>query len=329
MSRRRTGTVLSLALLVAVGACSSGSPGAGAIGLQDGDGGPGSIGLMPGEGGPSPMTPAEAGAADASADAATADSGNGALKIVHVTSTVPTITNRPLTFSQNETDKVEFVAIVTDTGGLDAIAGGTLEDDSGATYGAFGAGSTKGTYSVSLTFTAMNLVRPAEFPRAGGTRKFFAHFFDNAGNQAKAEVDIGLRCRDENDQFQAACAGSCINTDISKYWCGSCTNHCATVSDANGSFNEGDYCRSGGCLKEVRRTCVPTNDPNRARTCDAVCAGYGPGFKCEEVAIHGGFDTPTTCTIASINSNNRAACGDRFDSAQLTQRFLYCECRRY
>ncbi len=97
----------------------------------------------------------------------TGASANGALAIVKLSATVSTVTWNP---RPTESSSVTFVAIVTATAGLDTIAGGALEDDTGALYGAFGAGSTKGTFVAMTDFAAMNRIRAIDFSNAGGTR---------------------------------------------------------------------------------------------------------------------------------------------------------------
>lgn len=57
---------------------------------------------------------------------------------------------------------------MTDTKGLDTIAGGQLKDPDGHTYGAFGAGSTKGTYTVTVDWTSVNSTFPIDFGGTGG-----------------------------------------------------------------------------------------------------------------------------------------------------------------
>jgi hypothetical protein len=140
---------------------------------------------------------------------------SGPLKIISLSSTVSTVT---------EMDTVTFIAIVTDQMGLDSIAGGTLTDDSGATYGGLGAGAQKGTYQIALTWAQINEVRTLQFDvPASSMRTFTAKFFDNAGNEASASQSIGFRCAMTGF---GACNGTC--TDLGNpASCGTCSNVCA------------------------------------------------------------------------------------------------------
>ena len=86
-------------------------------------------------------------------------------------------------------------------GGLDTIAGGMLQDDAGGTYAAFGAGAVKGTYTATVAWSAINVVRAIDEPLAG-QRTFVAKFFDNDGHVASqvAPIEVSVpvqlgRCR--------------------------------------------------------------------------------------------------------------------------------------
>lgn len=175
----------------------------------------------PTDGGDSPV--ADGGAP---AEGATGTSNNGELSILSITPTSPTMTGgAPL---PTESLGITFIAIVTDTAGLDAIAGGQLMDESGATFAAFGAGANKGTYSATLDWVAMNTIHAAEFGLEGGTRTFVAKFFDNHKNEATAQVEIKLACRSAKTKgLLGACGGACIDVSRDANNCGTCGNACA------------------------------------------------------------------------------------------------------
>jgi hypothetical protein len=198
---------------------------------------------------------------------------NGVLDIVSLTTTVQTVTGgHP---SATESSSVVFVAIVTDGNGLDTIAGGQLLDDQGTTYGSFSTGSTKGTYTSSLTWDQMNQGRAIDFTNdAPGQRKFVAKFFDNAGNVAAASLPIALQCRADPpgvafpDMLVGACGGECTDTDSGDH-CGSCSNVCP----------KGELCTQGACAPAVtadqRTSCVKVSAVSSDTTCTDVCAAVG------------------------------------------------------
>ncbi|HEY8073116.1 MAG TPA: hypothetical protein VIF62_03385 [Labilithrix sp.] len=207
-------------------------------------------------------------------------SANGALKIVNLSATAPTVTGgNP---SATEANSVTFVAIVTDAKGLDSIAGGELLDDMGTTYGSFGTGSTKGTYSSALTWTQINQGRAIEFGAAGGTRSFVAKFYDNDGNVATAALAIKLACRLDASALVGACAGACVDLTTGDA-CGTCGTPCA----------RGQACGASGTCAAIAVTggfsaCTPAKAVATGTTCADVCTKAGAP------ACSGAYPNPTT-----------------------------------
>jgi hypothetical protein len=190
---------------------------------------------------------------------------SGSLSIVSLTSTGQRLTGgKPLT---SETDSLTFVAIVTDPKGLDHIAGGQLVDDGGATYAAFGAGATKGTYAATLTFATMNQVRSADFPTVGGSRKFSAKFFDNDGKAAVASIEIALACRDETYGLIGSCGGVCTDRAANGSNCSQCGVSCGS----------GQRCSNGSCGSQTTGPdeCLHAKWFGPNTTCAAICAARG------------------------------------------------------
>lgn len=205
---------------------------------------------------------AEAGVgADArsSADGADGSGSNGPLSIVSLTSTVAAITSN-VNLAPGAADSVTFIAIVTDTAGLDAIAGGTLMDDGGATYGAFGAGSQKGTYSLTETWGQLNQVRALDFSPPGTARKFVAKFFDNSGTSVTASIPLQLHCGTAHDQ--SACTGVCVDLQVDPANCGSCGHACAATQG----------CRGATCREASFTACA---EDSGSSTCEEVCKAQG------------------------------------------------------
>jgi hypothetical protein len=216
-------------------------------------------------------------------------SDNGELAIASLTPTSQTMTGgRP---TATETDTITFIAIVTDTNGLDDIAGGELSDDSGATYAAFSAGTNKSTYTAALSWKAMTSIHAADFGNAGGKRTFVAKFFDNKGNKVMAQVSIDLACRFDVGLLEASCGGACTNVDIDPHNCGSCGNELglsphghqySCVHGMRGTTVDGGTCTTGSdgqlpCADDCASTCAQVivyatgncSDPGTVIPCNA------------------------------------------------------------
>lgn len=207
--------------MIAAGACSGGS-------------------TVPGESAAEPYADAESDAPRAT-DTVTADgaapdrdggavvapSTSGPLELAALTTTTSEISG---VAAVSEPTEVTFLAIVTHEQGLDEIAGGTLHDDTGKTYGAFGAGDTKSTFTLTLSWSAITKIRPIEFAAPGTTRTFIARFHDNGGRTVEASVVIGLHCG--GARTMAACGGTCAALDSSQAHCGACGKACSVACSA-------------------------------------------------------------------------------------------------
>jgi hypothetical protein len=309
---RRIALGLFLGLAVAAAACTAGTGGPnGSAPSAGGDAPDGSSGASGDGDGPS-----DAGA-DAASPSTSATSANGELSIVHVASTVKTITQNA---DSTESDSAQFVAIVTDKAGLDTIAGGTLEDDTGITYGAFSAGANKGTYVASVTFEQINSIRRIDFPQAGGTRTFVVRFIDNAGNVVTASLSLDLRCRlrpagygQSIDPSVAglvgACGGACTDLNDDPDNCGACgTPTCATFN-AGGAVGDVQSCVAGSCVTQEQMSACVDVAVQPAQTCDAVCASLGAGLKCDHV-----FGSTMDYGCQYVGNGGREGCSVPFGS---------------
>jgi hypothetical protein len=182
----------------------------------------------------------------------------GPVKIVSFTSNVATISDST---SSSKTDTVTFFAIVTDTHGIDSLAGGTLQDDTGVTYSAFGTGASKGTYTATVNWQQIQQVRSIDFsPPNPGTRLFKAVFYDNGGSSATATRPITLNCGPSAEY--GACGGFC-----SDFWspgtCSACNLQCQNYGWRGGVLQNtscNDFC------KKSNQICV-----------DQCSVAYGPG----------------------------------------------------
>lgn len=237
---------------------------------------------------------------------------NGALSIVALSSTVPTITGgHP---GATETDTVTFVAIVTDIAGLDTIAGGKLIDDMNHTYGAFGAGANKGTYNLSLTWSQINQVSPID-TTVGPKRTFTAQFFDNQNNTATASVDIALACR-EFLGLVGACAGVCADIKADGSNCGACGHPCSKGMICGNSTCVNPHFGSIPGNTDTYTDCLAVYTVPSGTTCVDICNEVG--LNCTAFLLFNGAtcdpqnpDSAPGCNvdIPSVPGRFQCACG--------------------
>jgi hypothetical protein len=230
---------------------------------------------------------------------------NGVLAIVSLTSTATQITS-PASAGPSDPTSAMLVAIVTDTSGLDAIAGGQLLDSTGATYAAFGAGANKGTYTATVDWSAATQAAPLNFSPPGMTRTLTAKFFDNGGNVATASLQLGFFCNPTSTA--GACDGVCTDFTASAS-CGGCTTTCDPTQ---------------ACVEEVCQEASLTacQKHNGATTCDQVCSAMGqtcavacppPDIGLGSAAVAGVYDLfDTVCDNPQGGTNLLAACSSTF-----------------
>jgi len=212
---------------------------------------------------------------DGGADSATGASPPAALKIVSLTTTASVVTGgKP---SMAESAGVTFVAIVTDTRGLDSIAGGQLMDEAGHTYAAFGTGANKSTFTATVDFAAINAVSSIDFEGERLDRTFVAKFFDNGGDEAKAAVKLALACRSAEFGLLGACGGKCVDVERDGSNCGAC-NHACTSGQACVS-------RTCGALPlsiDGATHCQPRTAAGPQASCQTICVAAGRGCPSSE-----------------------------------------------
>jgi len=168
-----------------------------------------------------------------------------------------------LSFSTNvgeitDGESVVFTATLSDPDGLDDIAGGTLATADGAfTYGPFVAAGQEGTYSITVSWSAIDQVETIEFEDGSIERVFRAEFFDSMGKNASKDTSITLSC-----EGGGACDGACKDFQSDGGNCGSCGNVCdggcenamclpvfGECIDMSSGFDScGDYCQGAGQL---------------------------------------------------------------------------------
>lgn len=159
--------------------------------------------------------------------------------------------------------EVRFVAVLANASGLENIAGGTLADESGTSYGSFTADkSMSGTFTLALTWSEINSVRPLTFT-GSATRTFTARFFDKDGHTVKSSADLAFRCDAFADNADAF-AGQCVNSRVDQKHCGTTFVACA----AN------QACREGSCVSVKSRTSYDPSFDN-TKSCGTTCSKYG------------------------------------------------------
>lgn len=302
------GVVSLLALTVA---CNVGDGDKGSVSTPDADG----------ETPSAPLPPNSTGAteSDAASDTGTeTTSAQGALRIVDLSSTVSVLTGGRREATDSET--VTFIAIVTDSRGLDAIAGGQLLDDTGATYGAFGAGAQKGTYTVTIGWDDANRIRPLDFGPQNAEREFVAKFFDNGGDVATAKIKLRLACRAGDKSLVDACGGQCVDWRTDPEHCGGC-KPCAI----------GLECKSSACSQPTldsdgRTSCISVASVLPKTTCNDVCATIGktcldPFF---EILGKTSYSYMSDACSAVDNSKTSLDCARAVDG--LARKFVTFDC---
>ncbi len=166
-----------------------------------------------------------------------------------------------LSFSTNvgtitDGESVVFTATVSDPDGLDDIAGGTLFTGDGAfSYGPFVAAGQEGTYSITVSWDAIDQVEVIEFENGSVERLFRAEFFDMKGGSASQDTTITLSC-----PGGGACGGACIDFQSDAGNCGACGKVCEggcesaqcapilgeCINMASGFASCAEYCQEEG-----------------------------------------------------------------------------------
>jgi len=153
-------------------------------------------------------------------------------------------------------ESVTFTAVLTDPDGVDDIVGGTLSDPTGMIgYGPFVAAGQEGTYSITVSWDAMQQAESIYFEGMDGMREFRAEFFDQAANKVSKDVSLTLTCAEGS-----ACEGVCIDITMDGNHCGMCGMVCA------------GGCDNGKCAPSWSE-CVGFQEGYE--TCDQICAVSG------------------------------------------------------
>lgn len=153
-------------------------------------------------------------------------------------------------------ESVIFTAVLTDPDGVDDIVGGTLSNEGGGIgYGPFVAAGQEGTYSITLSWDAMQQAEAIQFEGMDLSRVFRAEFYDQAANKVSKDVSLALTCAEGS-----ACDGVCTDIMADADHCGTCSGVC-----------EGG-CDAGKCAPKWGE-CVHSSDG--VATCDQYCGSIG------------------------------------------------------
>ncbi|MEM7604868.1 MAG: hypothetical protein AAF411_05870, partial [Myxococcota bacterium] len=140
--------------------------------------------------------------------------------------------------------------------GIADLVGGTLVDDRERAYGTFVSPGDEGSYSLELTWDALNRAEPL----TGPSRRLTARFFDQSGNTTARSFEVRAQCQQE-DSF--TCNGTCRNLMRDTENCGECGVRC-----------EDSRCIDGAC-----RAQVTFDEEGAGRTCATICVEAG--FLCD------------------------------------------------
>lgn len=211
-------------------------------------------------------------AAPSPAAAGTGASADEALRILRVSTTAATLTGGSP--SEAESGSLVVAAVVTHRGD-GTLAGGTLEDERGRVYAAFSAGAEKGTFTAPLTWRDANVTAPITFTGTGARATLVARFFDDAGREAKATVEIGLACRDRLYGLVAACAGECADLASTGAHCGACGRACGAGLVCDGGTCEAATLVTPKAGGAALTGCIDTRTVVRPLSCEDVCKAAG------------------------------------------------------
>ena len=215
------------------------------------------------------MDTTETSGAASTSDGSTTTSTDGGPFFLSFSTNVGTITDG---------ESVVFTATVSDPDGLDDIAGGSLFTGDGAfSYGPFVAAGQEGTYSITVSWEAIDQVEAIEFESIDVERVFRAEFYDTKGKSASRDTMITLSC-----PGGGACDGACKDFQVDAENCGACENVC-----------EGG-CDSAACAPLLGECIDMTNG-------FAFCTEYcqGKGEQCVESGCDGstyiGYNAKDLC----------------------------------
>jgi hypothetical protein len=186
------------------------------------------------------------------------------------------------------TENLVVTAVVTHPQGIAQIIGGTLNDPGGASYGAFMVSTTAGSYSITLSWGALQTVQDISTPPGGGTRMFVATFYDQAGHSTSKSFTIMLKCPTGTD---AICDSLCVSVQTNATACGACGHSCTTLYPSLPGVACSQGLCSGSTTTTVRESCSAFCQGMNLSCTGTPTAGYNNG---------GATVTPMTLACSAV-----------------------------
>jgi hypothetical protein len=189
-----------------------------------------------------------------------------------------------------------ITAVVTDTSGVTALTGGTLKDKVyGTSYGAFQTPGGQGTFTYSMTWSALYQANAISFPPGGSQQRVLtATFFDMQNRTASQDLTLTLEC---GAAGTSPCSGGCLNLTADMNNCGACGNLCANSNVCKNNIFMTCACQAGKCSDTISTQVVPGS------TCNAVCQSLGA------TCITNTCPTLPTGAVDTLNHNSTCAAG--------------------
>jgi hypothetical protein len=226
-------------------------------------------------------------------DTTSTDTGSGANQAPNILSLNANTT------TLNAGSNLVVTAVVTDPNGIDDLIGGQLEASTGGSYGAFSTSAAEGSYTITLTWDALNTVRPINAAAAGTALDFKAVFYDVAGLRSERSLRVTVRC--DASSGRGLCEGECTDLAGDKYNCGSCNKWCQDET----SFQSLSAAISEDCFQS---TCTIAFYVDNSR----VAAGATCKTLCTEVGLSCPWPASVELGYASVSGNGVSlACEER------------------
>jgi len=217
-----------------------------------------------------------------------------------------------LSFSTNvgeitDGESVIFTATMSDPDGFADIAGGTLFAENGAfSYGPFIAAGQEGTYSITVSWSAIDQVESVDFVGASIERTLRAEFFDLGGKSVSKDTTITLSC-----DAGGACDGRCKDFQVDDEHCGGCGNLCHTACENalclpafgecidmdSGFASCADYCQGVGeqCVQDGCDNLTFSGHENLFECMDKPWSGWNHHDPCDYSITWDGIEAAVRC----------------------------------
>lgn len=174
-------------------------------------------------------------------------------------------------------ESARFSALLTHTDGSEKIVGGQISSSDGKIkYGTFINDGRPGSFSLELSWTAINQAAQASFAMEE-QRQFLVEFYDTNGEKLTQTVPLRLHCNGD-----PACKGQCLKT--ANLCPNSTTEICVAGQCVNGCYIDNGLRTPGATNPDPNYGSCQTCDTNMSRTMwtSNVTAGAscGTGLAC-------------------------------------------------